>query len=1146
MSLSIRHWLTERHIELTQLGDDSAQIAGIAFRLAQDMEVKSLNPFAISALTDVLELPLKAAWEAAPALSQLSVGLLRILSRKKPLKRNEGTWLTFQVAYLNALQGILEQESQLRRPWVNRALVPSGQDADQALNDPQLIALIKTLRPGRLSDSQAEQALSLMADSFLVQQMNNLAIAWFVANGAEEPEAKLLTQRMSNGLPGYLLTAIAENPLPLAQLQKFVRLGSLGPLRDTTITPSPPQPAELSTAALPLNLNREYYRAALICALSEPLLAEPFSLKDLYIPLKGRVVQDEEYQVRESSPSGASRPVDLMQWAMTQLDDKTSIAVIEAAPGGGKTSFCQILAACVAQELYPAWMPVLIRLRDATLGQTLEQTLDSAFPVGRFTDTDGWLSHSSPPCLLILDGVDELPRSTQTERHLWTFMEQVMRFHGQDSDAMGLPRHKILLTSRSATLDGLIKKSRQTSTLYLPDQLRRIVVEPMGQDEFRQWFSAWAKLQSKTIAQAYFSFLKQGGAFKQRSSVNDLVSLVTRPLTLYLLGILHRDGWVDETIFQMGSPQVKFEIYDRITRWLLGEPASGDGPLPELIREGLAHASRSLEAIANLLQGRDPQQLRQQMQVAALTIIQTGQYQVSSEAIVKRLTGESTIDSSPPTLPALFFRSQPLKGLKVGRLKVESLRYNLQPANLQPANLQPANLQPANLQPTNLQPTNLQPANLQPANLQPTNLQPANLQPTNLQPATPSTSSTSNVEFSHPSLGEYLGAEEIAKQLTILTQKIQDQYNEVTFVIHDQVSVAQHLYTLLGYGILSPEIEALVVERLRREQRRNSNIFSFSVLFQRLYRFYRAYCRGQWLDEGVAHRAHAQMSELNNPLNVLQVDAAVGLNVFLLLCSGAQEAQIPFWPCGNADIRQEFDPDQLLSFIGRTAALSPTAFWQRVRGSLRKIQLAEACLNQAMLTEANLEQANLSTAELIGINLAHANLHRANLSGASLAGANLSNANLSDANLEGADLSGANLKGANLKSVNLTHACLFQTQLDAPSKNIATHSGAIFSPEEFQSYKQSLTPTKIINKGEDDDLLGEDTPIFIESAEGELMLPDVQYRHERADDDYEGETAQIEDIEEAKSAFSNVGYSGGDEDDYVDQDTAIANPSDYP
>jgi hypothetical protein len=60
------------------------------------------------------------------------------------------------------------------------------------------------------------------------------------------------------------------------------------------------------------------------------------------------------------------------------------------------------------------------------------------------------------------------------------------------------------------------------------------------------------------------------------------------------------------------------------------------------------------------------------------------------------------------------------------------------------------------------------------------------------------------------------------------------------------------------------------------------------------------------------------------------------------------------------------------------------------------------------------------------------------------------------------------------------------------------------------------------------------------------MLPEIQYRHERADDDYEGETAQIEDIEEAKSAFSNVRYGGDEEDDYVDQETAIANPLDYP
>ena len=1153
MSLSIRHWLAERNIELSQLvdalpfsgrppsynpseeqggatayttshapdglggaktskplqggeggasssmGHPSAQIAGIAFRIAQDMEVKSLNAFAISVLTDVLELPLKAAWQAAPAMSHLTLGLLRILSRKKPLKRNEGTWLTFQVAYLNALQGILEQESQLKRPWINRAEVPASSDADQLLSEPQLLAVVKTLRPGRLSDSQAEQALSLVADSFLVQQMNNLAIAWFVANGAEETEAKLLTQRLTHGLAGHLLTVIAENPLPLAQLQKFVRLGNLSSFRDTTTTTNADINPELSTATLPLSLDREYYRAGLLRTLSEPLLAEHFALKDLYVPLKGRPLQSGtrdsvletwigQNHSQSSTPTPQS-PVDLMGWAMSQLEDKTSIAIIEAELGGGKTSFCQMWASFVARELYPIWMPVMIRLSKVTLGQTLEQTLETAFPIGRFTDTDGWFSLSSPPCLLILDGLDELPRSPQTDRHLWTFMEQVMRFHTQSSGSAGLRRHKIFITSRLRSLDSLIRKYQQSSTLPLPTQLQRIVIEPMGQDEFRQWFQQWAKLQSKSIAQTYFTFLKHGGVFQSSPAAKELATLIHRPLMLYLVGILHRDALLDESIFQMESPQVKFEIYDRMTRWLLGEPAAATGLLPELTREGLAHATRSLEAIANLLEGRRPQDLRHQMQVAALTIFQTGQYQAPQSAIQKRLMSEPTTDVLPQTLPAFFFRVQPPKGLKVGRLKVESLKDNL--AFGFSSGVQLANLQPG----------------------------------PSAQPSTVSFP-TACIEFTHPSLGEYLAAEEIAAQLQALTRQVQNQYGEVTFVIHNAVNVAQHLYDLLGYGILSTQIEELVVERLRREEKRNAEAFSFPILFKRLYNFYRAYCRGRWLDEGIAHHAHSQLQALHNPVNILQIDAAVGLNVFLLLCSGAREAKIPFCPCGNPEIRREFDADQLLSFISRTAALSPSAFWQRVRYSLSGVQLSEACLNQAMLAEANLSQANLSAAELIGTNLAAANLENANLSWASLAGANLAKANLCGANLEGADLSGANLKGANLKSANLTNACLFQTQMDEEINNFAVRSGAIFSPEEFQVYNQSLVPTRIINNLEDDALLEEEPTIFIESAEGEVMLPDAQYNV-----DYDVETAQIEYSTLEKSGFSDDEYISNSHED---------------
>jgi hypothetical protein len=1084
MSLSIRHWLAERHIELVQLGDSSAQIVGIAFRIAQDMEVKSLTPFSISGLTDVLELPLKAAYLAAPAISQLTVGLIRILSRKKPLRRNEGTWLTFQVAYLNALQGILEQESLVGRPWVNRADVPGGLDTDQSLSDPQLLGLLKTLRPGRLSDSQAEQALSLVAESFLVQQMNNLAIAWFVANGAEETEARLLIQRLSNGLPGYLLMVIAQNPLPLAQLQKFVRLGNVGSLRNPATTNNPDVPLDQPTATLPpLNLHREHYRAELLQSLSQPLLGEPFSLKDLYIPLKGKLLLSGTRDWGLGTGSGnylSQSPVDLMEWAMSQLEDKTTIAVIEAEPGSGKTSFCQIWAARVAQELYPTWMPVHIRLKDATLGQSLEQTMESAFPLARFTDTDGWFSLNSPPCLLMLDGLDELPRSPQTDRHLWTFMEQVMRFGAQHRSSTLVGRHKIIITSRRATLEDLIRKYHQRRILDFPSQIRAIAIEPMGQEEFRQWFSGWAKLQSKAIAQAYFNFLRHGGVFKHSTPMaEDLAALLRRPLILYLMGILHRDAWVDESIFQVRAPQVKFEIYDRICRWLLGEPAAESGPIPALIREGFAHASRSLEAIANLLEGRQPQDLRHQMQVVALKIIQIGQYHVPQALIQRSLTQEAHPDVLPATLPALFFRPQPLEMSGKARRGIGERR---------------------------------------------------TINFIGLPPLLPN-SQTPCIEFSHLSLGEYLAAQEIAAQLQAITEQVQDQYGEVTFFLDSLVNIAQHLYALLGYGLLSAEVEELALERLRRLQKRNPDAFSFSVLFQRLYRFYRAYCRGRWLDEGIVGQAHSQLQALQNPLNVLQIDAAVGLNVFLLLCSAAREAQILFWPCGNPDIPQEFDEEQLLSFINRIAALSPTAFWQRARQGLRKVQLAQACLNQVMLAEANLEQVNLSRAELIGINLAGANLQNADLSLANLTGANLSNANLTGARLEGADLSGANLKGANLTSANLTSTCLFETLLDEQSKSFATRSGAIFSLDEFHTYTLSLAPTSPFDNAEDDELLEGEPTIFIESAEGEFMLPDQPYGSDRNYDN--AETAQIEDPSQEIPIISDPQYDFDETDQTI-------------
>ena len=1016
MSLSIRDWLETHNIQLAHLSNSETQIAGIAFRIAQDMEIQNLALFSISVLADILALPLETVWQQIDPMSRLAMGLLRSLSQKKPLKRNEGTWLAYQIAYLRALQRLLEQESQLHRSWFDRASVPVGWVPGQPLGDPQLQPLLQRLRPETLTDDQAEQALSLGEDSQLVQQMSRLTRAWFVANGAETTEAKLLAQRLGYGLPGDLLAVVAENAVPLAQLQKFVQLEGFthqdrARLQhdQSLLDASAPGDANLPPAPtpLPFDLQQQFYRASLLQARSQPFCGEPFALTDLYVPPQGIPI-DAQRPLSADAAASVEAGVDLMAWAMAQLDTTETVVWIESEASQGKTSFCQMWAAKVAQERYPDWMPVFIRLRHATLGETLEQTLASAFPMGQLTCADGWLSSTHPPCLLILDGLDELPRSAQTECHISAFIAQIIEFQERSIGSPAGNRHKLCVTSCMGILRDL--------TGPLPYPFQRIAIQPLAQPGFKQWFKQWAALQSKSIAQTYFSFLKQGGLLRKRFEQKGLAGLVRQPMMLYLLGVLHRDGLLDEGIFLMRSPQVKFDIYDRISRWLLGECVRGLSTYqtaPALVREGLAHASRGPDAIANLLQGRRPQTLYGQMQLAALTIVQSGCYQATQTAIQARFPEAASAPHAPPVrLPVLYFRTQP----------------------------------------------------------------------------NPENEANTLVEFSHASLGSYLVAEHIADQLKLLTKRVRGFYGEVTFAISADIEVAQRLYDLLGYGIVSAEIEELAIERLRREQTRDRTAFSFQLLFERLLQFYQAYCQGQWMDESIPHQTRPQLQALHNPLNVLQIDAAVGLNTFLLLCACQRDEPVQFWPCGNPARTAEFNPDQLLALIGRTAALSPIAFWQRSRHGLFCLNLAGTRLKYAMLTGANLQKTNLCKAELNGANLVSASLQDANLSEADLSGANLAEANLLNANLAGANLCNANLLNANLAMANLTNACLENAQLSERDRTIARDSGALFSLKQFRAYKQALAIQEVRNLKANSQPDIESTEFLLEDADGRLMM----------------------------------------------------------
>ncbi|MFM7407978.1 MAG: pentapeptide repeat-containing protein [Cuspidothrix sp.] len=960
MNLSIRGWLKERHLTINQNPQlSTGQIGAIAYRMVQEMEVKTLTPFEICPLAELLILPLDRVWQEIPLLSLLTESALVSLSKQKALRRNEGTWLAYQIAYLQALQQVLRQEANLSRQWLNRAIIPTlpinGEQEEPTLSDSKLEELLKNLSPGKLTDKQAEQALALVTDSLLVQQMNSATLAWLLANGAEEPEAKLLIKRLLHSLPGHLLIVITNNAASLAQLQKFVRLGNSLPPDTINSQIELSGIVNFSTVADRIDLSREYYRASLLQSRSLPLLMESFAVKDIYVPLTGLLAEETDIDDENKN----IKPCDLMGWCREQLDDLSTIAVIEADSGYGKTTFCQTWAAQIAQEYYPTWIPILIRLRDINYGKTLDETLSSGLSNQEQINLCHWLEQDYPRCLLILDGLDELYPIGQNYRPKTIFIDQLLKFHAQ-------AKHKIVLTSRSQIISKIAPE-------LLP-LCATITIRPLDVDELRQWFQHWSVVQSLSIAQNFFTFLKKSGLFAKPANLPRLSSLVRQPLMLYMLGILHREGLLDDQLLELGSDTQEnnhgallWEIHQRLSCWLLGYPQT-EGIKTMLLRTGTNHIHRTPEAIANLLQGSHPQQLLEQMQAIALKILHSHHYHI-----------ELIPDEQTQNLPIFYFQSH-----QINTHNLEKIRIN----------------------------------------------------------------------FSHNKLGEYLCVQAIVSQLITLSQTQPDIYGKTTFIVDSPQAFAQHIYQLFGYGIICENLEILLIEGLRQQQNPR---FSLTILYQRLEDFWRDYCQTRWLNEGIAHQAWHYLTTLNNPINVEQINAAVGFNVFLLLCHLAPLVNKTFWPCGNPNNLPEFSPHAIMELMYRTAILHKQAFSSRILTQLLAgINLVSASLSNVIWNGANLQGINLSDAELIGANLANsnlqqANLQRANLSNANLSGANLQKVSLTNANLSHANLSNANLTGVNLNAVNLTQTCLFGAILDDADKEFAALNGALLSPNDFPS-----------------------------------------------------------------------------------------------
>jgi NACHT domain len=239
------------------------------------------------------------------------------------------------------------------------------------------------------------QFLDRPSELRLVRDVQSLLQSWLEGLGVSARSAKAIVERF----PSYFTYALHQEWRRNAK--------SYGPLLEALDTPF----AKAS--------DREWawteYSTLLERRIQEGIFDEPFSLRQIYIPLNATYVEEPAKHglSDEMTRAGRSRrsvvvslASELNQW-LKAGSPQDLIRVISGGPGSGKSSFARIFAARVAQEGRQKVLFVPLHL--------IDPSKDLADEVGRFVHDEGVLlknpldtESQEPNLLIIFDGLDEL------------------------------------------------------------------------------------------------------------------------------------------------------------------------------------------------------------------------------------------------------------------------------------------------------------------------------------------------------------------------------------------------------------------------------------------------------------------------------------------------------------------------------------------------------------------------------------------------------------------------------------------------------------------------------------------------------------------------------------------------------------------
>ncbi|MBE9243983.1 pentapeptide repeat-containing protein [Microcystis aeruginosa LEGE 00239] len=286
-----------------------------------------------------------------------------------------------------------------------------------------------------------------------------------------------------------------------------------------------------------------HYRAWLQKQIDEPIFWETFSLKQIYVPLRGfyeeeiKATTDTDYH-RE--PSFKRIVIKLQEQLETWLEAAKSddaIRLLTGGPGSGKSSFCKVFAAQQARlEKQVLYIP-LHRLSFSTDLVTAVQT---------FVQHDGFLPENPLEprdqdlrLLIIFDGLDELSmqgKIAQEVAHNFIneVRDQVKSFNQNKT------RLQVLISGRDVVVQSNknnFKKPQQIITIlpYWVDKSDDFsdVDNLLKVDQRHQWWQQYGQAKGKNYAQ-----------LPPELSGKNLQEITAQPLLNYLIALTFERGEV--------------------------------------------------------------------------------------------------------------------------------------------------------------------------------------------------------------------------------------------------------------------------------------------------------------------------------------------------------------------------------------------------------------------------------------------------------------------------------------------------------------------------------------------------------------------------------------------------------------------------